>query len=94
MYTSYYGTTKVRVHITTELQKYKSTVCGHHVYKAAWPWQEELLLQRESFHDNFAIAVYAPRTAILSVMYSTTEISKTLLVFLQKSGSNMTCIAM
>ena len=37
MFQSYYDTTKVRVHITTELQKDESTVCGHHVYKAVWP---------------------------------------------------------
>ena len=74
----------------------KSTVRGHHVYKAVWsPYiGEELPVQHEvnSIHDDFAVAVLKNGKNSNTVGHVPREISRVCWYFLHKSGSEMTCI--
>ena len=84
MYTNYYDTAKVHVH-SYKSTTITSTVCGH----CAWSplhRREELPLQREGhdIHNNFAVAILQNRNTIRHVPRGW--------CFLQKSGSEMTCI--
>ena len=95
-------TSKVHVYIRTVTKAFytkliqtriESTVRGHHVYKASWSSYigEELPVQCEvnNIHDDFAVAVLKNSNTVGHVPR---EISRVCWYFLQKSGSEMTCI--